>query len=70
MWNEIKVKAKIELLHSLHMVKVVMADESTMPSSLDEVTQDTFCNAPTEAVLNRWKCILDVCKDNKLIKLA
>lgn len=69
MWNEIQSKAKFELLHSLFMVKIVVADESSAPPSLDEVSPETFFSGeqPSTAVLNRWKCILDVCKDNKFI---
>lgn len=69
MWKEIKDKAKLELLHSLFMVKVVTADERSTPSSLDEVTPETFFSgeSPSEAILNRWECILSVCNDNELI---
>lgn len=69
MWTEIQSKAKFELLHSLYMVKIVAADESLAPPSLDEVTPDMFFNQakPTNAILNRWRCILNVCKENKFI---
>lgn len=69
MWKEIKEKSKLELFHSLFMVKVVAADESETPSSLDEITPETFCkeDAPSKAILNRWKCILAIYKENELI---
>lgn len=69
MWDEIQSKAKNELLHSLFMLKVVTADESSAPPSLDEVTPDHFFNEekPTNVVLQRWQCILDLCKENKLL---
>lgn len=69
MWKEIKEKSKLELSHALFMVKVVAADESETPSSLDEVTPDTFFKdqSPSKAILNRWKCILDIYKNHELI---
>ncbi|XP_055309442.1 uncharacterized protein LOC129573174 [Sitodiplosis mosellana] len=69
MWNEIKEKSKLELYHSLFMIKVVAVDESETPLSLDDVTPDTFLTdeSPSKAILNRWKCILAIFKDNGLI---
>lgn len=68
MWEEIKGKAKLELLHSLFMVKIVAADESSTPSSLDEVTPETFYSKKSlsNAVLNQWKTILSICEENQL----
>lgn len=69
MWNEIKEKSKLELYHVLFMTKVVAADESETPSSLDDITPDSMFKeeSPSKGILNRWKCILDLFKDNNLI---
>lgn len=68
MWDEIQEKAKIELLHALFMAKIVTADDNSAPS-LDEVTPESFFReeAPSDALLKRWRCIFHVCENNGLI---
>lgn len=64
MWTEISKMAKIELLHVMFMIKIV-----TAPPLLDDVSDETFFSneKPSDTVLHRWKCILDICRDNDLI---
>lgn len=69
MWNEIKEQSKLELFHALFMTKVVAADENETPSSLDDITPDSMFKeeSPSEGILNRWKCIFNIFRDNELI---
>lgn len=52
----------------MFMVKIVVAEESEAPS-LDEVSDETFFSKgkPSNAILDRWRCILEVCKENDFI---
>lgn len=68
MWNEIKDKAKIELMHILFMAKLCKSDETSIPQS-DEITPETFSKVekPSLSVLQRWKCIIDLFDKNGFI---
>lgn len=61
MWQEVQSKAEMELIHVLIMSKLPLIDKSSV-SSLEEVSPDTFYQKgpPSEAILNRWKLIIDL----------
>lgn len=63
-----KENAKVELLHILFMLKICNADEKKTPS-MDEISDETFLKSekPSDAILNRWKCIIDLFKQNEFI---
>lgn len=65
MWAEIQKTAKMETLHVLFMSKLALSDYSAV-SEIDEISPDTFFNdePPSDAVLNRWKLIIDMFVEN------
>lgn len=67
-WHEIQVKAKLELLHILFVAKISLANRTTEPS-IDEISLNTIFNeqSPSEAVLRRWKFLIDIFAENGLI---
>lgn len=62
MWDEIRKNAKFVLLQSIFMSKIAMSDKTSTPTSLDDVSSETFiCEGPpSDAVLRRWKSILNI----------
>lgn len=50
------------------MTKICKADESET-SSIDEITPETFFKQkkPSDAILSRWKCIIDLFERNELL---
>lgn len=65
MWNEIREKAKIEMLHILVLSKLCMVEEHSAPS-LDTISSETFFmdEPPSKATLNRWKLMIDMFQVN------
>lgn len=60
--------AKMELLHVIFMTKICRADE-TETATIDEITSETFFRQkkPSDSVLRRWKCIIDLFERNELL---
>lgn len=69
-WTEIQTKAKIEMLHVLYMSRIATADGSAIPS-IDEISSETFYNEEplSEAILCRWKFIIDMFVKNDFIRI-
>lgn len=69
MWNEIKDKSKIEILHIFFLSKLCMVETSETPPLLDAVNSETFFKnePPSDAVLQRWKLIIDLFQENGFI---
>lgn len=67
-WDEVRAKAKNELLHSIFMSKLVYADSSDVPV-IDEISPETFSHdkpLPKE-VFHRWQLILEIFKNNNFL---
>lgn len=67
-WAEIRSKAKNDLCHILFLTTLVFKEEAEA-TSVDECTAETMSppGESPEIVLKRWKLVLDLYRDNKLL---
>lgn len=67
-WAEIRSKAKNELFHILFITTLLFKDEAEA-TPVDEYTAETMSppGESPEIVLERWKLILDLYRDNKFL---